>query len=144
MKHQAISWANVDPDLCRHMASPSHNMLKPNHPQTIAPNYAMTEIRKSEAKLMKDTTYFDLTGEFWGVVTYPFHCLEIVSHFVILVTNRAGTRTTLISVSAAIFAHCHIVYAIIINGEILGDSDIYYCWLHFVLETTKINIYGVL
>ena len=26
--HQAITWAQVDPDLCRHMASLSHNELK--------------------------------------------------------------------------------------------------------------------
>ena len=27
VRHQAITWANVDPDLCRHMASLSHNEL---------------------------------------------------------------------------------------------------------------------
>ena len=26
--HQAITWANVDPDQCRHIASPGHNVLK--------------------------------------------------------------------------------------------------------------------
>ena len=28
-RHQAITWANVDPDLCRHMASLGLNELKP-------------------------------------------------------------------------------------------------------------------
>ena len=27
IRHQAITWANVDPDLCRHMASLAHNDL---------------------------------------------------------------------------------------------------------------------
>ena len=27
MRQQAITWANVDPDLCRHMASQGHNEL---------------------------------------------------------------------------------------------------------------------
>ena len=27
VKQQAITWANVDPDLCRHMASLGHNEL---------------------------------------------------------------------------------------------------------------------
>ena len=27
IRHQAITWANVDPDLCHHMASSSHNEL---------------------------------------------------------------------------------------------------------------------
>ena len=27
VRQQAITWANVDPDLCRHMASPGHNEI---------------------------------------------------------------------------------------------------------------------
>ena len=27
--HQVITWANVDSDLCRHMASPGHSVLSP-------------------------------------------------------------------------------------------------------------------
>ena len=28
IRQQAITWANVDPDLCRHVASLGHNELK--------------------------------------------------------------------------------------------------------------------
>ena len=31
LRQQAITWANVDPDLCRHMASLVHNELKSSH-----------------------------------------------------------------------------------------------------------------
>ena len=40
VRQQAITWADVDTDLCRHMASQGHNELKPGnlpvHYQTIS------------------------------------------------------------------------------------------------------------
>ena len=104
----------------------------------------MTEKHISEVKLIKDTTHFAVTGELLGLVTYPIHWFCIITHCVISTMNLADTGTTHISVSAGIFAHCHIVYAVIVNGEILGDSDIYYCWLYAGLEQTKIDIYSVI
>ena len=45
---QAITWANVDPVLCRHMASLGHNELEGHHPKTNSPP-ASPEPRNKES-----------------------------------------------------------------------------------------------
>ena len=40
---QAITWANVDPDLCRHMASLGHNELTNEGPLQTS-NYIHAEV----------------------------------------------------------------------------------------------------
>ena len=59
IRQQAITWANVDPDLCRHMASLGHNELK--HSSMVR--------NGSGSELTKDTPCLAVIVELW-VVSY--------------------------------------------------------------------------
>ena len=64
VRQQAITWANVDPDLCRHMVSLGQN--ESNSTSVI------DALHESEFVLTKETPYLTLTGELWSVYCEEF------------------------------------------------------------------------
>ena len=87
VRQQANTWANADPDICRHMASLGCNELTPIITQwcTCSTKMAKTDL-KPDLKLTKDTPYLTLRIQLLGVwlmycdvlrgphhITYMYH-----------------------------------------------------------------------
>ena len=72
-QHQAITWANVDPDLCHHMVSLGHNELKPDF-------FSHTALAVENGKLSStDISVFEQVGSFSNGIAYFMDVSSAVS-----------------------------------------------------------------
>ena len=108
IRHQAITWANVDPDLCCHMASLDHNGL---NSFVYTSGHCRRWRSRMEVKIMagslfvhcKIAYFYSVTAEKWLIVSLPNFVTIRRTHFSISCKIFSWIRSTKLKIHAMEF-----------------------------------------